>query len=308
MRVLKYSFEEAWASMRRSLGSVAASILTIAAAFLVLGAFLLVWTNLRQLVAAWSTAAELSVYFADDAKDADRIAVERVVGDRSIVASSEFVSKTAALARFKQEFPDLAALAAGASGNPFPASFEVRVRSGPEMSDHMSSLAARLSKMPGVTDVRYDRRWLERLQGAVNAVEWVGAVFGGVLVLGALLTVANVIRLAFHARRQEIEIMELVGAPVAYVRGPFVIEGLLQGGFGAAVAVGLLWVAYVFCQGQYGAMLAQVVGLAELRFIAPELCGSLVAGGMVIGCIGGFAAALFARRDRSRVEIGGAAA
>lgn len=302
MRFLTYSFGEAWASMRRGVRSVLVSVLTIAAAFVVLGAFVLLWTNLRELASLWSSAAEMSVYLKDDASAQDRAAIEQVLNDRSVVAGRDYLSKDDALARFKQEFPDLAALAASASENPFPASYEARVRSGPGLTERMSALAARLGTARGVADVRYDRRWLERLQAAVGAVQWVGVVFGAVLVLGALLTVANVVRLAFHARRQEIEIMELVGAPLAYVRGPFVLEGVLQGALGAALALAILWSGYVFLRAEYGNTIAEMVGLSTIRFLPAELSGSLLLGGMVVGCAGGFIAARFARRRAITIE------
>jgi cell division transport system permease protein len=302
MRVLKYSLEEAWASMRRSVRSVAVSVSTIAAALLVVAAFLLVWMNLRQLIEVWSTAAEMSVYLEDNVKDPDRSAIEGMLGDGDLITGREYLSKAEALSRFKEEFPDLAALATGASENPFPASFELRLKTGAGLSERTEALAGRLRVAPGVADVRYDRLWLDRLQSALRAVEWAGMIFGLVLIAGALVTVANVVKLALHARRQEIEIMELVGAPTAYVRGPFVLEGILQGGLGAIVALGLLWLGYAAGHGQYGDPVAQILGLPALRFLTLELCGALVLGGMLLGSVGGFVAARHTRSDRRMME------
>ena len=94
--------------------------------------------------------------------------------------------------------------------------------------------------MPGVADVRYDRRWLDRLASLSAFVRYAGFILAGVLVLAAGLTVANVVRLALYARRDEVEIMELVGAPMAFIRGPFVCEGIIQGGIGAVLALAAL--------------------------------------------------------------------
>jgi cell division transport system permease protein len=103
--------------------------------------------------------------------------------------------------------------------------------------------------------------------------------------------VANVVRLATIARNQEIEIMQLVGAPAMYVRGPFVAEGVLQGGLGALLAVILLWGALLALQMRYGSRLAETLGLATITFMTPGLAAMLVVGGMAIGCLGGFIAA-----------------
>src|SRR5258708_3642012 len=167
----------------------------------------------------------------------DRRAVELLLAPSDAIASHEFVSKADALARFKQTFGDLAGTVDGLGGNPLPASFEVRLRPGPGTSAGVDTLAARLRQMPGVADVRYDRQWLNRVLSAINVVRGVGLVLGSVLAIAAALTVANVVRLALYARREELEIMNLVGAPQAYVRGPFVMEGVLQGGIGALVAL-----------------------------------------------------------------------
>jgi cell division transport system permease protein len=96
------------------------------------------------------------------------------------------------------------------------------------------------------------------------------------------------VRLAASARRDEIHIMQLVGAPFAYVRGPFVVEGILQGGAGALVAVLLLWGLYLAVRARYGQMIADVLGGSHLMFLSPAFWIVIVGGGMLLGCLGGF--------------------
>ncbi len=85
--------------------------------------------------------------------------------------------------------------------------------------------------------------------------------------------------------------MELVGAPTAYVRGPFVMEGTLQGGLGALVALITLGVVFLALRGRYLVPLASAINLSAVRFLSVELCLLLVAGGMAVGCLGGLIAA-----------------
>jgi hypothetical protein len=94
----------------------------------------------------------------------------------------------------------------------------------------VDALSTRVRAMPGVADVRYDRQWLNRLLAAVVVIRGVGVALAAILTFAAALTVANVVRLGLYTRRDELEIMQLVGAPQAYIRGPFLMEGLLQGG------------------------------------------------------------------------------
>jgi cell division transport system permease protein len=152
-------------------------------------------------------------------------------------------------------------------------------------------LAARLGAMAGVADVRADRNWLARVSALMRVVRALGLVIAVLLAMAAAFTVANVVRLAAVARRQEIEIMQLVGAPAVYVRGPFVAEGVLQGGAGALLAVVVLWTGFVALQVRYGALLSDALGLSGLSFMTAGLAVSLVVGGMAIGCVGGYIAA-----------------
>ena len=112
-----------------------------------------------------------------------------------------------------------------------------------------------------------------------------------VLVVAAALTVANVVQLACFSRRDEIEIMQLVGAPRTFVRGPFVLEGVLQGGLGAFAALLLLGIGFAVGQSWYGTTAAQVLGVDAVRFLPPAMALLLVAGGMAVGCVGGLVAA-----------------
>jgi cell division transport system permease protein len=291
MRALRYAIEEAFTSLWRGRQAGLLSTLTIALALFVLGGFLDVTANLELLGAEWSNAAELSVYLKDDITPAERHAVEGVVAPGDLVAAHEYISKPDALARFKQTFGDLAAAVDGVGGNPLPASIEVRLRPGTGVNGGVDTLASRLRQMAGVADVRYDRQWLTRVLSAINVIRGIGLVLGSVLVVAAALTVANVVRLALYARRDELDIMNLVGAPQAYVRGPFVMEGVLQGGIGALIALVALAVAFLALRGRYLIPLAAALNVSSIHFLPAWLCVALVVGGMAVGCLGGLVAA-----------------
>jgi len=290
MRALQYAFEEAMASLWRGRTSGMLSTATIAVALFVLGAFLVLTSNLSRLGADWSRSAEMSVYIDDDATPEARTVVEGLIAPGRVVAGYQFVSKVEALQRFKQTFAELAAAADTLGANPMPASYEVRLQTAPGVQEAVDQLAERLRQTPGVVDVRYDRQWLDRLLSAVAVLQGIGLVLGAFLTLAAALTVANVVRLALFARRDEIEIMELVGAPTTYIRGPFVMEGFLQGGIGAMVALAALAAVFLATRGRYLTPLATAVNLSSVRFLSLELSLLLLAGGMAVGCLGGYVA------------------
>jgi cell division transport system permease protein len=291
MRALRYFLDEAAASLWRGRGAALLAIGTIAVGLFVLGFFLLVNTNLQGLVDRWSEAAELSVYLADDISPDALQRIDDMVKQGGMVSRVEYVSKAQAVDRFKADFPDLGATAGAMESNPLPASYELQLR--PEARDAagaVDGLVTALSGLTGVADVRYDREWLGRLNTVIRGARVAGAVVVGILALAAAMTVANVVRLAAAARRDEIEILQLVGAPFAYVRGPLVTEGILQGGIGALLAIGALAAVFYVLRLRLGETLAGITGVAP-AFLSPPLIVAMVVGGMALGCIGGFVVA-----------------
>jgi cell division transport system permease protein len=288
VRALRYFLAEAADSLWRGRRAALLAIFTITAGLFVLGFFLIVNTNLQRLTSRWAESAELSIYLTDDATAEQLKVIDELVDKTGMAADRQYVSRDQALARFRQDFPDLAAATEKLERNPFPASFEVRLKpSVREAEAAVSSLASTIGGMAGVADVRYDRRWLNRLNLAIRLIRAAGLFVVGMLALASALTVANVVRLAAVARQDEIEIMQLVGAPIAYVRGPFVAEGVLQGGLGAVLAIGLLGGIFLAVRGRFGALAGDAFGLGPLTFLPLELCAVIVIGGMVLGCLGG---------------------
>jgi cell division transport system permease protein len=290
MRSIDYAFRQGSASLWRSRGSSAFAVLAIMLALIVLGALLIVTWNAEQLLARWSSATEFSVYLRDDATSDQRGAIETAVDQSGISEGREFVSKAEALTRFRREFAELSELTSGFEENPFPASIEVRVRPGAE-HEIAEALVKRLLAMPGVTDARYDRDWLTRVGAGLGTIRAAGLALALLMAVAAAVTVATVVRLGLRARRQELEIMELVGAPLTFIRGPFVAEGFLQGGIGALLAITVLWIGFLAAMAWWGPDLNSLLGGGSVQFLPFRLCLYLILGGMLVGSAGGLVAA-----------------
>jgi cell division transport system permease protein len=239
MRALNYAWQEALQSLRRGRWALLLSVATIGVALTMLGAFRVVSENLARVADGWRTAAEMTVYLDDVVSETERTAAQQLIARNPAVEGVTFVSKEEALARFGSDFPELGDITGSLDANPFPASFDVRLRTDGS-GEGAQALAAALTKQAGVVDVRYDQRWIDRLMAVLSALRTAGWASALALVLGAATTVVAVVRLSFEARREEIAIMGLVGAPVSFIRGPFVMEGAIQGGLGAMAALGAL--------------------------------------------------------------------
>lgn len=286
MHALRYFFSEAAASLLRGRAASALAILTIATGIFVLGVFLVINANFQRVVDRWSQSAELSIYLADGVTSDQLAGIDLLTAQSGLVAHHEYVSKEQALTRFKTDFPDLAGAAGTLESNPFPASFEVQLKADVrESTTAVDGFVSALHGMGGVADVRYDREWLARLNLVVRMARIVATGIVALLAIASAMTVANVVRLTASARRDEIEIMQLVGAPFAFVRGPFVAEGILQGGLGAVLALIGLTFAFYFVRTKF----------AALTFLAPAMAAGLLLGGILLGCVGGY---VVARRVR----------
>lgn len=294
MRALKYFYDEAAASLWRGVKTAIIATATITVAFVVLGGFLILTSNLERVFARWQDAAEFSVYLSDTASPEQRAVIGKTLRESAVVADLEVVSKEDALRRFKQNFGVLAEAAGDLTANPLPGSVEVRLRPNANPTD-VASLAEKAAGLAGVADVRYDRQWIQRLMYAVDIVRAGGFVLAALLVFAAALTVASVVRLALFARREEIHIMQLVGAPIAYIRGPFIVEGLIQGALGAIAALIVLWVGFLTVRSRADVWLAGAIEPSSLVFLSLPIAAALLAAGAAVGALGGFIAARSAR-------------
>lgn len=290
MSAVRYAWSEAWTSLRRDVRAALVSVLTIAVAFVTLGGFLVATVNLQSIAQTWGEAAEMSVYLEDTLDDAERTVLEGALRAEPDVAAVEYVSSHQALERFTAAFPELKDVAQPGERNPFPASFELRIRTDARSTERLQALAEMVAGRPGVADVQFDQRWITRVLAIVSTVRLVSVSVGMVLLIGAVFTAAAVVRLSLVARTKELEIMTLVGAPTAFVRGPFVMEGLLQGGVGALLALAALGLGYLLVMTNARELLSGVIGTDQLHFFGVRGLTLLLAAGLGVGALAGLLA------------------
>jgi cell division transport system permease protein len=283
LRAIAYFASEAATSLWRSRLVNAVSVGTIAVSLFVLGAFLTVASGLGEMVTRWTEKVQVIVYLEDGTEDRVRASLENRLREDPAVGSVDFVSREEALRRFREMFRDLSALPEDLGENPFPASLEVTLAAERQSPSEVERLAKAFTGVPGVREIQYDLLWIERLATGVRLVRGVGAFLGGILVLAGIFTISNVIRLTIYAREDELDIMRLVGATRAYVKGPFVAEGVIQGGLGGLVAAGLLWAALAWLS--RGLAASDLLGRTAFSMPA-SVALLLVAGGMAVGLVG----------------------
>lgn len=285
---LRYLGRTAFVGLRGSPVTSAVAVVTITVSLVLVGAFALLVSNMEGLLLRFGQEVRLTAYLADPVdEDVARALVARV-GEREEVESAAFVSKDEALARFRERVGG--ALLEGLDENPLPASLEVTLAPAFRSPTGLEHVAKVLEGLDGVEEVARGHAWVESYARAVALLRAGGFVLGGVLVLAALLIVANTMRLAVYARRDELEILLLVGATRSFVAVPFLIEGLVQGLLGGLAALALLYGVYLGVGGQLQGALAFLLGGAPPSFLGTSGCLALVGGGAALGAVGSAAA------------------
>ena len=256
---------------------------TMVIAFLIFDAFILIFINLDSWTREQGRSLTMSIYFQGEP---ERAVIENIKKEllQYPVSITDFISKDDALKSLRKQLGDKAGLLDGLGENPLPASLEI-VLSRDVSGDSLAyELKRRLEGIDGVDEVQYSQEWIERFQAIMGAVKIIGLVFGGLLFLAALFIITNTVKLTIYARKDEIEILKLVGATNRFVKIPFLIEGSIQGFLGGSIALIILFLVYV-------AMVTKVdlsIGFASLDviFLSPQSIFLVLLMSSSIGFIG----------------------
>jgi len=262
------------------------AVATIATTLLLVGALALLIGNMQGLLDRVADDLRVTAYLADGLSDAARATLIDRARELPGVESVTLVTKEEALRRFRAGAGGRSGLLEGLEENPLPASLELGLAAPARSAEGLRRTSAALAALPGVSQVASSQDWVDGYVRAVDLLRAVGAVLGGVLGLAALLIVANTIRLAVYARRDELEILALVGASRAVVGIPFLLEGALQGTAGGALALGLLYGLFRLSLPALGHELELVLGFAAPRFLPPLGMLALVGAGTALGLLG----------------------
>lgn len=249
-KALLYFLREAALNMARGWRVSLLAVLTIAVSLFVGGAFLLVSGNMARVVESWRAEARIVVYIknAASADDVARLRAEAARGPA--VTDLRAIDAAQARQRFRELFPSLADLVEGWSEDPLPPSLEIAFDPARVEPVSFEAWTARLRALPAAAMVDDDRDWLRQLETLVALVRGVGLALGAVLLGAAMFTIGSVIRLTAYLYSEEIGILRLVGGTEFYIRGPFYLEGLLQGLVGSLLAVGALAATYAVVRPQ----------------------------------------------------------
>lgn len=288
---LSYLLAESVSGFKRTKLSSVVSIMTICIALLLLGGFVVVTTNAARFVDVLRTKVELEAFLRQPMSPVELDSLRSAVRAINGVASVTYVSKTDAAKIFKEEFGEdvLDVL----TFNPLPPSLRINLAPGSITASGARTVSDRVAAMAGVDTVIYRRALIELIDKRAEQFNSVTLGLGLLIGLSAILLVSNTIRLAIYAKRKLIRTMELVGATWSFIRLPFLLEGVIQGLLGGAVAAAALYLAL---DRLLPALSQEIAGYVQVR---PGFYLLILVAGLALGLVGSVISVIRFIRPRS---------
>jgi cell division transport system permease protein len=299
MTRLRYLLREAVDNIRSNRTTTFVALATTTFTMLAMGVFLLLYLNVQEALGSLREEIKVIVYLQDAVLPEAVSRLRAEIGQDPAVAGIEYVSREQALATFRAQFPSEERLLSGLGDNPFPASLVIHVGPAYRSSEQVGELVQKLNALAETEEVLYSQDWIENLAVALRYLEVLGLGIGTVLAASLVTILANTIRLTLHARRDEIEIMKLIGATMAFIKTPFVLEGALLGGVGALCSLFLLRTLFGLAEAKL-ALRGTFWGIGRgLVFLPDRVTVAFLLLGIMLGCLGSVVSLLQLRGARS---------
>lgn len=280
-------------SAARSRALTVATLIVATACFLAMSSSLLIAQNLKRVLTLWGEDIQMTVYVSPDLDLPQKQKLEEFLHAQKGVRESRPVTQAEALQDFRAQLstyaPDLAQ--DDELVKLIPASYQISLDpalSSDEQVDLLKQLAVSLKQMPGVDEVSYGQEWVEKYATFVRIVELTIQIFGAVLIAASVLVMSNVIRALVQNRREEIEVLELIGATAGMIRRPFLMQGFRLGLVAAGLALLLSFGAFKAVQSVFLTHLSFLRLGDQLQFFHPVVWIFFLFAGGGLGVLGSY--------------------
>lgn len=290
LRAAGYVVSRAFRGMAQAPMVQVLAVATTAVCMLLLGTVMLVWTNAQSVASAWGIDVPVTVYLHDDAPVDEVDELTGLLIEIPEVTSVDRISSEEAMQRLADGLGGDASMLEGIEPEVLPGSLEIHLEDGTS-STFVSALGDKVAAFGIVEDVAVAGSWADQAQAMLETVGRMALGAASLVGFACMAIVWSTIRLAVYARRSEIQILRLVGGSTRFVRGPFIVEGLMQGALGAAAALSILYAGFDTVRPFLEDGLSLLFAAGTLRFFTPLELGIGVAFGAFVGLLGSRAAA-----------------
>ena len=286
MTTVRYLLSEAVDNIMTNRTTTMTAVVTTAFTMLGMGVFLLLYLNIQGVLSSLHEEIKVIVYFRDSVTPQAMTVLRLRLSDDAAVSGIDVMTREQALESFRNRFPSEERLLNGLGENPFPASLVLKLVPRFRTSKAVADLVQKLQALPEVEEVVYNRELIENLAAGLRYLRLLGILVGAVLAASMVTILANTIRLTLYARREDIEILRLIGATPGFIKTPFLLEGALLGALGAAGSLLLLRAVFGFAETKM-ALHGSFWGLgARLSFLPVQLMAAMVILGTLLGFLG----------------------
>lgn len=262
------------------------TIATISISILIASAFMLFFMNASGIVNSWQEGIRIMVYLKPNTPETEVLDAKLKIQEMNGVQNVQFISNKEALERLKDQMKRQSSLLDNLKENPLPDAFEVRLTESFQNQNKVEMLAAQLESVSIVDEVEYGQVWLGRFTNILNLLRLTGYAMSVLFFLATVLIVANTIRLVLYSRREEVEIMRLVGASDGFIRAPFYMEGLIQGALGGIIGLAALFVLFMVISSNVEQGVTS--GMFTIRFLSWQTFVGILVCSMFVGWTGCF--------------------
>lgn len=262
----------------------AITIITIAISILIVSAFSLFFVNANEIINSWKKGIRIMAYLKPGVPEVKIPELKQKIKRINGIQDIRFIPKSKALQLLKKQMKRQSSLFENLKENPLPDAFEIRLIASSQNQDKVEIIATRLESFPQVDEVEYGKRWLGRFTNFFNLFRLTGYAMGALFFMATVLIVANTIRLMLYSRREEVEIMRLVGATDRFIKAPFYIQGLIQGAFGGIIGITILFITFMFISSSVDQGFSP--GLFTIKFLSPGAFFGIILCSMFVGWIG----------------------
>lgn len=282
--MLKRHLRRALQDMRSNRMLSLVTISTFALSILIVSSAMLFFVNMGDIMDGWRQGIRVMAYLQEGLNATDRSTLKVRMESLYGVQQADFVPKDQALERLRTQMGRQTSILDNLDSNPLPDAFEIQMIAASQSWDKVEQLAMALEKLEGVSEVEYGQRWIKRIINIFNLFQLTGTVMGGLFFMAAVFIVGNTVRLVLYSRREEVEIMRLVGATERFILAPFYFQSLIQAALGGIIGLAALFMMYMLIQSRITTDMATV--FFQPRFLSPLTLLGIVGCGMLVGWLG----------------------
>jgi cell division transport system permease protein len=288
----RYGLTRAFQNMRRNLFPNITTIGVITISILIFSTFSLIAFNLASFLKIWEEKIEVIAYLNRKIPISE---VESLLEKSRLIEGIEsvkYVSPSDAMAFMETRLGSQKNLLEGIQSTVLPPSFEVRLKKDYRNPGKIKEIVSQLKRFPQFEEIQYGQEWVETFSILVYILRLTQWVLGGLLLVAMVIIISNTLQLAIFSRREEIEIMQLVGASPSFIQIPFYIEGIVQGLVGSGLAILLLYILHKAVFLYLPLPMKEWLTRIPVLFLPSQMIAGILLGGMILGFFGSLVASV----------------